>query len=363
MSKAITYLLSLLFFISISCQEKNTTKKLKTMTKYEWTEGTSAPLGYPMGVYKGGMEYEGNGWVSLGFGIVPGRYGWGSVNHGMNSGLKGLPTRLDFIWMSYMENQFYLIDTDIDTEKIREYFSKGYDIKGASGKTQHLNYNEICVGMAPGGVVVVWVVGVGWQKEVGRYQGKKVTIPESEIATLDSHQNRFWRKDYLDIVHTSDKIIPKKVQEENKGKPIPFGIWDVYRTRFSWKPVFELPVGVKLHPSTMVSIDLINGEHEKFDGLKMPLSDYDKRAIPTSVSMTVLDKDNNRYGASCEMNENSSFEAFNKVFGDDPESTKAELVVNVNEAFSFFTIKLKGENGKEAFIKTDSVEMFKSKKK
>jgi len=113
----------------------------------------------------------------------------------------------------------------------------------------------------------------------------------------------------------------------------------------------------------MVSIDLINGEHEKFDGLKMPLSDYDKRAIPTSVSMTVLDKDNNRYGASCEMNENSSFEAFNKVFGDDPESTKAELVVNVNEAFSFFTIKLKGENGKEAFIKTDSVEMFKSKKK
>lgn len=29
------------------------------MTKYEWTEGTSAPLGYPMEVYKGGIECEG----------------------------------------------------------------------------------------------------------------------------------------------------------------------------------------------------------------------------------------------------------------------------------------------------------------
>jgi hypothetical protein len=363
MNKIIKYLLSFLFFTQISCQEKKEHQKTKTMTKYEWTEGTSAPLGYPMEVYKGGIECEGGEWVGLSFGIVPGNHSWGSINNGMSNGFKSLPRRLDFIWMSYMENQFYQIDTDIDTEMIRKYFSKGFEIKGASGKGQHLNYDVISVGMAPGGVVVVWVAGIGWQKEIGRYQGKKVTIPESEIAKLDSHENRFWRKDYLEMVHTREQIIPKKIQEENKGKPIPLGLWDVYRTRFSWKAVFELPENAKLNPLRDVGITMINGEKEQFDAAKNPLSDYDFRTIPSSISMSVLDKDNNRYGAACNLDEKSSFDAFNSVFGDDPKSTKAELVIKVNEAFSFFTVKLKGENGKEAFIKTDKLEIFKSKKK
>jgi len=363
MNKAIKFLLSFLFFIQISCQDKKSDQKTKTMTKYEWTEGTSAALGYPMEVYKGGIECEGGEWVGLNFGIASGNQGWGTINNGMSNGFKSLPKRLDFIWMSYLENQFYQVDTEIDTEKIRKYFSQGFEIKGASGKPQHLNYDVISVGMAPGGVVVVWISGVGWQKEIGRYQGKKVTIPESEIAKLDSHENRFWRKDYLEMVHTREQIIPKKVQEENKGKPIPLGLWDVYRTRFSWKPVFELPENAKLNPLRDVGIEMINGEKEQFDAAKNPLSDFDFRAIPRSISMSVSDKDNNRYGAACNLDGKSSLDAFNTVFGDDPKSTKAELVIKVNEAFSFFTVKLKGENGKEAFIKTDSLEMFKSKKK
>lgn len=127
---------------------------------------------------------------------------------------------MDFVWISYMENQFYMIDTPIDTAKIKEYFSKGYETKvtNGSGETEHLNYDEIGVGMAPGGVVVVWIAGVGIQKEIGRYQAKKRTIPESEIAQLDSHQNRFWRKDYLDDVLNNGKVIPCRGKRKNKEK-------------------------------------------------------------------------------------------------------------------------------------------------
>jgi hypothetical protein len=67
--------------------------------------------------------------------------------------------------------------------------------------------------------------------------------------------------------------------------------------------------------------------------------------------MSVLDKDNNRYGAGCNLDEKSSFDAFNKVFGDDPKSTKAELVIKVNEAFSFFTVKLKGKMVKKLLLR------------
>ena len=70
--KLIKYLLSFLFFIEISCQENKSIEKENTMIKYEWTEGTSAPLGYPMEVYKGGMEYEGDGWASLDLGVTSG---------------------------------------------------------------------------------------------------------------------------------------------------------------------------------------------------------------------------------------------------------------------------------------------------
>lgn len=47
-----------------------------------------------------------------------------------------------------------------------------------------------------------------------KISGEKITIPESEIAKLDSHENRFWRKDYLDMVHTREQIIPKKYRKK-----------------------------------------------------------------------------------------------------------------------------------------------------
>ncbi|AZB20114.1 DUF2931 family protein [Chryseobacterium indologenes] len=360
MNKILKYLLSFLFFTQMSCQEKKAPKKTETMTKYEWTEATSASLGYPMEVYKGGIECEGGEWVSLGFGIAPGGNRWGTINNGMGNGFKSLPSRLDFVWMSYMENQFYMVDTPINTAKIKEYFSKGYQVKvtNGSGETEHLNYNKICVGMAPGGVVVVWVAGVGVQKEVGRYQAKKVTIPESEIATLDSHENRFWRKDYLEMVQTREQIIPERIREENKGKPIPFGLWDQYRIRYSWKPVFELPENAGLNPLTDVGMSSLNGEQEQLDAAKISLSENEMRAIPRSIGFDFIGADKKKYGADCDLNEKSAFEAFAKVFGDDPKSTKASLFIKVNEAYSFFTVLLKGENGKEAFIKTDKVEVF-----
>lgn len=357
-SKVLKFIFVLSIFTQISCQEKKDNNNNLAMTKYEWTEGTSAPLGYPMEVYKGGIECEGGEWVGLSGGLTTASSAWGTPTYGMSSGFKSLPTRLDFVWMSYNENQFYHIDSDIDINKIRDFFSKGYEIKGRSGKIQHLNYDMICVGMAPGGIVVVWVAGVGVQKEVGRYQGKKVTIPDSEIAKLDSHENRFWRKDYLDMVRTGERIVPKKIQEENKNKPIPFGLWDVYRTRFSWKPIFDLPENSKLNAKADVGLAMINGEWEQLDGAKEPFAEYSLRAMPTKILFTYINSKNEEFGGNCDLNEKSNFEAFNKVFGDDSTSTRAEVVIKVNEANSFFTVQLRGENGEEAFIKTENLVVF-----
>jgi len=362
MSKLLKYLVSILFFTQVSCQEKKESPKTKTMTTYEWTEGTSAPLGYPMEVYKGGLACEGGDWVNLDIGLTPGGKVWGTINKGMGISFKSLPTRLDFTWMSYMENQFYMIDEKIDTDKIKAYFTQGYDIKAAdgSGSVKHLNYDKICIGMAPGGVVVVWVAGIGIQKEIGRYQGKKATITESEIAKLDSHEDRFFRDDYLKEIHSSENIVPLEIQQENKGKTIPMGLWDTYRIHYDWKPDFELPIKGALSAVFDVAITMINGEIERFDATKTPFAENELRAIPRSVSFAVVDAHNNSYVGSSALNEKSSLDAFAKIFGNDPKSTKAKIVIKVNDAYSFFSIQLEGENGKTAFIKTENLEMFKS---
>lgn len=63
-SKVLKFIFVLSIFTQISCQEKKDNNNNLAMTKYEWTEGTSAPLGYPMEVYKGGIECEGGEWVA-----------------------------------------------------------------------------------------------------------------------------------------------------------------------------------------------------------------------------------------------------------------------------------------------------------
>lgn len=57
MKKLLTYLIGTLFFTQlVSCQNK---KFIMSSEQFDWKDATSCPLGYPMEVYRGGLE--GNG--------------------------------------------------------------------------------------------------------------------------------------------------------------------------------------------------------------------------------------------------------------------------------------------------------------
>ncbi|WP_265429842.1 DUF2931 family protein [Chryseobacterium sp. YIM B08800] len=140
---------------------------------------------------------------------------------------KTIPQLLHVKWLSYAEGCFYTIETPIDQEKLFSLVKNRYKSKAVSGsgEIRHEIYDEICTGFAPGGVVIVWAVGIGRQTEIGRYQGKKVTIPQSEIERLDSHEILLFKPEYRKMTMTDDRIVPKKIQETNKNKPISFGLW------------------------------------------------------------------------------------------------------------------------------------------
>ena len=262
MKKLLQYLLSILFFTQISCQEKKENKKNQTMTKYEWRETISCPTGYPIDVYRGGLESADGSFTSLYLGTHSGNHGWGSAGRGMSNGVKSIPNHLHVIWISYAEKIFYEVDTNIDYEKMLGLFREGYftPSDGDNPNPRKENYNQIIVGFAPGGIVVVWLSGPGRQIEIGRYEGKKVVIPQEEIYGLSpGPQKNMFDPEYQRKIMYEFDIVPLDIVKANEGKPIPYGLWDTYRQRYNWNVDFELP-----HNGITDEVDYysLNGETE-----------------------------------------------------------------------------------------------------
>ncbi|KFE97881.1 hypothetical protein IX38_19640 [Chryseobacterium luteum] len=337
-----------------SCQNK-TEKKMSTEI-YDWKETISCPPGYPVEVYKGGLQNLQEGtYTSLNLGLHRGLEGWGSTGRSMDSGVKPLPNHLNVVYLSYAEDKFFQVDCDLDYEKMASLFHKGYDVKAASGsgKIRHENYDTVIVGFAPGGVCVIWIEGGGRQTEIGRYQGKEVIIPQKEIDGLDSHNHLLFEPVYRKKMMKDPNIVPLAIQ----GKPIPYGIWDIYRKRYSWKPVFELQDSSILDNKTQVMLFYINGEIENIFTEKLPLKDFEKKTIPKRIVFSFKDKNGKDYGAMADIDEESAFNAFKEVYGENSENVTADLDIRVNLINTFFTVKLKG-NGKDIFIKTENLEVF-----
>ena len=358
MKKLATYLLCLFAFSQLaSCQNKN--EKNMCTEIYDWKETISCPPGYPIEVYKGGLQNLQEGtYTSLNLGLHRGLGGWGSQGRSMDSGVKPLPKHLNVAYLSYAENKFFQVDSDLDYEKMASLFRKGYDIKATSGsgKIRHENYNTVIVGFAPGGVCVVWIAGVGRQTEIGRYQGKEVIIPQKEIDGLDSHNHLLFEPEYRKKMMKDPNIVPLAVQ----GKHISYGLWDTFRNRYNWKLVFELQDKSILDDNNEIMLFYINGEKENIFPEKFPLQNNENRALPKEIQFSFRDKDGVKYAAGAILNEESLFNAFREVYGDNPEQVAANLYIRLNIPNTYFTVELKG-NGKDIFIKTEDLEIFKRK--
>ena len=342
----------------VSCQKKPTTQQLKTQTNamgkplqtiFKWKEGVNAPLGYPVEVYRGGFE---NGFTSLS-GMGGSSNTWGSQSSGMSSGEKGIPHRIKCIWVAYAEDCEYEIDCDIDYDKMLRLFNEGFWDIIFGFKKEKDTYNHITVGFAPGGVVVVWLVGGAKQVEVGRYQGKKIKISQAEINSLDSHEKLLF--DPADRKETM--MDTRDVPLEFRNKPIPFGLWDTYRQKYSWRPTFSIQREGKIEEC--YRIEMFNAEvempiYEVFDENK-----FQKRAIIKRIVFGWWDKNRQGYGAEVNFDEKEIFEAFDKIYKDNKEGD-TEIEFYVNMANTYLSIKLKG-NGKEVPILKAKIEVFESR--
>lgn len=323
--------------------------------EFEWEEMCNAPLGYPIEVYKGGI-----GGVGLNNGLSAGNNGgWGASGSGSSHGPKELPDHIDCIWVSYAENCLYKINCSIDYDKLLKVFQEGYQDSNfffnGNGEYKKDTYDAIIVGFAPGGVVVIWASGAGRQVEIGRYKGEKYEVPKEEIEGLDASGYTIFDPKFRKMIMTSPNIIPMEIQ--NNPKPIPYGLWDSYRTQYVWRPVVEVQSEGIVRS---IYFEMYNGEKEKIFGAPLLENKFEKRAIIKQSYFSW--KDNRKQGYASEINfdEEEVKSAFKEIYKENSQ-TEAELLFTVNHANNFVTVLLKSGDKKIRLPKT-KVEVYKTEK-
>lgn len=247
-----------------------------TMTKFEWQASESAPRNNPMEIISGHFIYPDGG--SL---YVPNKkvihYGWGRgwSSHVVGPDLKPLPNKLTISFFSYTENQFYTGSFDLPYEKILAFFQAGYY---SQNQEKDITYDQIIAGVAPGGVVSVWISGIDRTTEVFYGQAEK----EDGNWKWIIDNPKYPRDKYVQL-NINESLTPDAL-EAFKKNGIPFGRWDRYhRARYYWDPLFT---NLPLLDGLIDVIKYYNGE-EGF--LNYPL-DADQinvsRAVPNFLDFT-----------------------------------------------------------------------------
>lgn len=211
--------------------------------------------------------------------------GWGEAVslHVVGADTKPLPDRMEITFYSYLEDKIYHGEFPLPYARIDKLFAEGYESFDPATMKQHTTYEEIIAGVAPGGVVAVWLSGIERQVEV--FFGTADEVSFDWHKTLGA-PTRLDRREQRELVLTEAEKVDSRVTKSMMR--IPFGVWATYRIRYPWQPVFE---GMAT-PVRIERISYLNGER---DYLTLPMSDADKQAtrpVPSFLSFVIRRTEN-----------------------------------------------------------------------
>jgi hypothetical protein len=337
------YIILVLFITLLQTSCKDKTMKEETSFIYEITVG--APEEYPVEVHEGVLSNR-NTFISA----IPKagieRDAWG---FGGGSGMKGgiIPNRLELTWISYAEKKFWKIDCALPEDKILALFQKGYTYRDKAGVNNKETYDELLIGLAPGGVVVVWLVGSVSIVEVGRFQAKETYVNKLDfqpVKIVDETQEQYFE--------TGFKVcVSKEIQEQIKKEGIPFGLWDEYRTKYNWR--FHT---LSYKPSTdeLVTFqftEYINGEHQVFYNERLDRKEFEILPIPWRSDFTYK-----KYSSSVTFDKAEIMQAFKTLSKKHPNEP-IEIQIKTTFLYKGLTFKVICA-GDEIVLEKTKVEMY-----
>ena len=318
-----------------------TTGKASMATKFDWLATESAPKIYPMVIIQGYLFFPEEGRL-----YVPNKktlhHGWGKgvSIHLVGDDTKPLPERLEITFFSYTENQFYQGTFKLPYEKILKLFQTSYYSPKVNKNT---TYKEVVVGVAPGGHVSVWIHGFDKTIEVFSGQAKKIEGDWSDI----NNNPKFTREEYIE--RRIDESLKPEELKEFKEKGVPIGLWETYRKRYDWQPIFT---GLEAY-SLIDRITYFNGEEEY---LNYPLDAENTSHARTIPKEMVFDWEwpkGRPLVFKLFFDEAEIFDAFNTL-GSNGEPLKLEMRMLENDKNeTLFSVLLKNSKEEIFLKKTD----------
>lgn len=293
MCKLILFLLTSFSLFACTMNEKN--------KKYAYVVSDSAPRNFPCQIYRGSLHYGKTKGVPVPRGkFVANGWGKGGTTYG-SPNPKEIPHQLDIIWLSYRENKFYGGSFKLPKEKMEALFEQGFIDIGT--KNTKDTYNEIIVGVAPGGIATVWLMGAGHQVQVGIFKGEETEV-NWEDFNPDGTKDR---NKYINISLNEDYT------PEELAKPIPFGLWETYATKYNWKPVIK---GQELSFVFQSLTEFYSGETEMHVGEEAKKIVTRNSAVPKTQEIWWQSTSGKRYITVINFDEQEIFSAFQNVVKD-----------------------------------------------
>jgi Protein of unknown function (DUF2931) len=338
--------ITLVLFITLlqtSCKDKT----MKEETSFIYNIAVGAPEEYPVEVNEGVLSNR-NTFISAipKSGIAASGWGFGSSSAGMKGGI--IPNHLELTWISYAEKKFWKIDCALPEYKILALFQKGNVYYDNNDVKQKGTYKELIIGLAPGGVVVLWLDGSASKVEIGRFQAKEIYVNKLDFQPVkieDETQEQYFERRFK-------VCVSKEIQEQIKKEGIPFGLWDEYRTKYNWR--FHT-LSYKQNAEELVTeqiTDFLNGEFTKNSNEQMQITkEFTPKPVPWRTGFTY--KDNNSDAEFDKVEIMQAFKTLSKKHPNEP----IEIQIKTTFLYKGLTFKVICA-GDEIVLEKTKVEMY-----
>ena len=331
----------LLTSIFLACRQT----PMSEQTTFPYLITVTAPQEYPVEVHLGYLS-DGDDFISA----IPKSgaefQGWIATGANAGVGASHIPSFLELTWVSYAEKKFWKVATPLPKEKMLALFREGYMGQGIkpTDPLVHKTYDELVIGLAPGGVVAVWLDDGTRRVEVGRYQADTVWVDKDKFRPIpkeDETEAQFFETFY-------DIHVPEATKEQLQKEGIPYGLWDRYRKKYNWRfnTVFYKP-----DFDQRQYIRYLNGESNVFfkDALAKKLVSL--QAVPYSGGLVFSVKNADAY-----FDEKETMAAFEELTKDNPQEP-LEIVGKVGFMYKDMTFSVKSKD-KEIPLRKVRVKLY-----
>jgi hypothetical protein len=193
-----------------------------------------------------------------------------------------------------------------------------------------ITYNDITVGVAPGGLVVIWLTGQNRSTEIAHYQAKETNVSADEFYR-NPHERT--QQEFYDVFYNSE--VPKETQEYIQKYGVPVKLWKEFRTKYNYR------FNINFYKADKESLDrrlkYVNGEEEIIE--VKDTDSYQNKPLPSYVRFFF-----SQYNAEAYFDGEEILNAFKKLTAAHPDKN---IEIEARVAFMYktttFTVKCEGE--------------------